>query len=397
MAILVAVVWDKCIIAANINIGGLVAGSLISFVVLGYSYVNATMEVRRYSLLYGILIFIFGTLATCIWKKKVTSHRCLIMLLVLVVVSSMIDGHITNNQRSIVYRSNDTLEFRNGELANNTAKALKYIESIDDSFYRVEKTYADWVGIGDALIEGYSAVTCYNSTLNRNLADYYNILYENSNIDQSIKVFTIKNASDVQAISLVNVKYILSKEKLDYEWCKLIGQEGDVLIYRNMNTESIAKWFTNTISKEEYVGLTEEEKETVLYNKLIVENADEIHYIGNKDYRLSDFKLVNQNTVLGKINSSSEGMLLLSIPDQQGWNIYVDGELVKTYNADYGLIGVKLEAGEHEIIARYTIPYWKEGAIVSIVGVLFLILMVVFPGIKRVIIKNKDKYKGEQL
>ena len=69
---------------------------------------------------------------------------------------------------------------------------------------------------------------------------------------------------------------------------------------------------------------------------------------------------------------------MLAIPDQQGWSIYVDGKKTETFNADYGFLGIELEAGQHEIEARYEIPYLKEGMVISLVGIVLLAGMVLY-------------------
>ena len=82
--------------------------------------------------------------------------------------------------------------------------------------------------------------------------------------------------------------------------------------------------------------------------------------------------------VWGTILNDLEGMIMLTIPDQDGWEVYVDGVRSETINADYGFIAVYLDAGEHEIEAVYHIPYLGVGAAVSIAGVLGLIFLLLF-------------------
>lgn len=75
----------------------------------------------------------------------------------------------------------------------------------------------------------------------------------------------------------------------------------------------------------------------------------------------------------GTISNEKEGFLLLTIPDQDGWEVYVDGKKTETINGDYGFLAVKLTAGNHDIKAVYHIPYMKQGAVMSVFGVLLLV------------------------
>lgn len=98
-------------------------------------------------------------------------------------------------------------------------------------------------------------------------------------------------------------------------------------------------------------------------------------------YKLSEravadaFATLNQQTleleaysdteIVGNISISDPGRLILSIPYDSGWKLYVDGEETEIEPFREALIGVHLEEGEHEIRLAYMTPGLGVGAFVS--------------------------------
>ena len=81
-------------------------------------------------------------------------------------------------------------------------------------------------------------------------------------------------------------------------------------------------------------------------------------------------------SIRGSIEVSEEGRLILSIPNEEGWTLYVDGKETTTESFEEAFISVHLSEGVHEIALRYRTPGLKEGAAISIASVaLFAITM----------------------
>lgn len=74
---------------------------------------------------------------------------------------------------------------------------------------------------------------------------------------------------------------------------------------------------------------------------------------------------MTDRSVKGTINVKDEGRLVLSIPADEGWKLYVDGKETEITPLSDALIGVHLEDGEHEIELYYTTPGLKTGALIS--------------------------------
>lgn len=371
-ALLFAFVWDYCIEGKDFSFVGLLFGVLFSVVTILMSYRIADVEVKRYSIIYAFFIGIGFLFLLCAKMNTKLRKRALICFSVVLAASTMMESYVTNNVRMTFNKGEEHLQFEKGSLSNDSAEALEYISGIDDTFYRVEKEYFDWSEFADSLIEEYATVTNYNSTCNRNLKAYYEQIYPSSYFNDTINYCRLNSKEDLQALSVANVKYMLTHEPIEKEGMELQKKVKGVYIYRNINTNSVAKWYQNTMTKQEYEKI-QEGRETLLSTHLIVneeEQLDEKFTPGTCE--IERFYLENDVTLKGSTKSTQKGLLMLAIPDQQGWSVCVDGKKTETFNADYGFLGIELEAGEHEIEARYEIPYLKEGMVISLVGVAFL-------------------------
>ncbi len=71
-------------------------------------------------------------------------------------------------------------------------------------------------------------------------------------------------------------------------------------------------------------------------------------------------------SVEGYIEVEKAGNLLLSIPAEKGWSVYVDGEMIEPEAFCDAFISIPLEAGSYDISLKYRTPGLVPGAIVSV-------------------------------
>jgi uncharacterized membrane protein YfhO len=95
--------------------------------------------------------------------------------------------------------------------------------------------------------------------------------------------------------------------------------------------------------------------------------------LSSQTMELTDF---SDTKVEGEIDVTQEGRLILSIPAEDGWTLYVDGEETPIEAFSDALISVHLAKGHHKIRLSYQTPYLTVGAAISTGSVLcFLLLM----------------------
>lgn len=91
-----------------------------------------------------------------------------------------------------------------------------------------------------------------------------------------------------------------------------------------------------------------------------------------------DVKEYDDRHVEGSVSADSDGILFLSIPAYDNWDIYVDGEKAERIsNMDITFMGVRVPAGKHDISLKYNNRIVKYGSFVSLAGLLLLILVMI--------------------
>ncbi|MCD7822144.1 MAG: YfhO family protein, partial [Clostridiales bacterium] len=71
------------------------------------------------------------------------------------------------------------------------------------------------------------------------------------------------------------------------------------------------------------------------------------------------------DSVTGTISASSTRLLTFSIPYTKGWTLWVDGEETELLQVDKLYMGAVVEAGDHEIVLKYSMPWLKIGMAAS--------------------------------
>lgn len=96
--------------------------------------------------------------------------------------------------------------------------------------------------------------------------------------------------------------------------------------------------------------------------------------------------------IQGVVNCEADGLLFTSIPYDEGWKVYVDGEeaeITKIFNA---FIGIKLQKNVHKVEFKYTTVGLKYGIILTGIGWCIFVLLY-FASVRR---SKKGVSKGEK-
>lgn len=86
--------------------------------------------------------------------------------------------------------------------------------------------------------------------------------------------------------------------------------------------------------------------------------------------------------IMGEATMNMDGVFVMTLPYDTGWNVQVDGSEVETYAIDNGLLAFDLTAGTHTIDLRFTPPGFWQGLAVS-GAALVLLLVVAITGRRR--------------
>ncbi len=88
--------------------------------------------------------------------------------------------------------------------------------------------------------------------------------------------------------------------------------------------------------------------------------------------------------VKGTVNAGDGGILYLSIPVHDSWDVLIDGKRVEPVDdLNVTFMGVYVPAGEHEVTLVYDNRYVKAGAVISLIGLLAMVVVLIRRRVKR--------------
>lgn len=79
--------------------------------------------------------------------------------------------------------------------------------------------------------------------------------------------------------------------------------------------------------------------------------------------------------ISGDINVKEDGVMMISIPYSDGWDIMVDGEKTDKFTIGSAFTGIGLSKGSHSIQMKYTSPGLLKGALVSLISLILVIIL----------------------
>ena len=324
-------------------------------------------------LLYNV--FFVGT----IWKKG-KYQALLIGLIVVEIVSA---NYATINQRDLVSVS----DLQNGYYNDGTSEAVNYIALHDETLFRTNKTYMS-VGYNDSQAQNYYGMAVYSATNSNafiNFFDENNVLFLSDQIEMS-KSGQKKHLSvpyeRYYFNSLLGVKYILSKTKLEDESFYTFSYKfGDIYVYQNEHSVTFGYLYSTEYTKDslnELIDATDRDM-CLTTGFYYTDTSNELTNavdagVMTEEEALAGLEELQQNgiqdatfengTLTGTISNSSEEEQMLCIPIiySDDWSLYVDGEEVEISNINGGLIGAWISSGDHSIKLTYAekkaLFYW---------------------------------------
>lgn len=201
---------------------------------------------HRNVILMCILAFVMAAaLLLGFLKKGAKWRRAGISLLISALgISLCLEGWICFNDRDTLTTTDAS--YWGGLYDPNVAKALDYLKSTDPSFYRVEKDYYSGSYCMDGLAQNYRGISTYNSTPNRFIQEFIDLVTPNLPI-MAEHEYTWRQIGYYSGHStLFGIKYVLSKNPdLQLDGFSLLEQFGDIYIYQNSAVESAARFYVS--------------------------------------------------------------------------------------------------------------------------------------------------------
>lgn len=98
----------------------------------------------------------------------------------------------------------------------------------------------------------------------------------------------------------------------------------------------------------------------------------------NTKIEAMDITSIKNDTITGTININEDGYLVTSIPYDKGFTIKIDDEVIETLKVNEAFLGAKLEKGVHKVTITYKSPGLDIGIIISIMGIIFFIINLIY-------------------
>lgn len=343
----------------KINLPALVPAA--AFLIWGFrTALNSGYHNSRKGMFLLLAVALFMAVLLAAWrflKKERLQKAALVLLCLSLAVNAWADAYMSFSTRDTLMKTGDT--YTKLMYDSSLQETLDGLEQEDTQWYRIEKTFGASYCM-DSLIQGYHPVSTYNSTQNHFIQSYVqtfwpSLIYR----DQNHYNFPLGMRTTDQA-ELMGVRYIIARRaNQDIEGYKLLRQAGDYYIYKSESDACIASYYDEGKYSEDEGGVT------VSYEDRDI----------SADIAVPDEK--REGTVNVSVNAEKDGLLFVSIPYENGWEILTDGQEAKTLLAENGFQAVKLTAGAHTVSFRYTCPYVKRGAAATLLSLAVFIALLV--------------------
>jgi uncharacterized membrane protein YfhO len=328
-------------------------------------------------------------------QHKVVSSRILpLMLLGLVVVETVLIAQPSYlNGRTIITAQRNAYD-------DGTLQALHDIRQLDQGVFRIEKTY-DSASLADALAQDYMGVKSY-SFHGRGVVDFYVGL---GLIPPSQAAGAVNYSNWLPNMgqrfmlnSLLGVKYLIAREQLQWPGYVAVGQGRNYIIYRNDMALPLGIVQTRQITQGNFASLaTRPEQEANIYRDIVMMNAvvleqpvpahgelfdldglltakvvtiQDNYYKPAMALQATGLKIEQfaSNHIKGRINPDQNGVLVFSIPFNQGWSLKIDGQPTPLMRANFGMLAAPVVVGTQTVELDFRLPGQRAGAMLGLLG-----------------------------
>ena len=201
----------------------------------------------------------------------------------------------------------------------------------------------------------------------------------------------IFNIKDGNLMNFLSVKYAITVKESEIPFTNyeilLTDYRGSLIVSKNLDYVPLGRTYTQKL----LIG-KDLLSDTNDLNKYLVLNEDLFYQLALKNTEQNFLEDINyyDNTLTGSINSSDESVLLIALPYDKGWKVYVNDQEVDVFKANGGFISFKIPQGQSDI-RMYFVPYgFKTGFMLSVLGTL-LFMYILFIDLKPKIFSNLFK------
>lgn len=208
-------------------------------------------------------------------KHGKKSRRMMVSCLLLLCASSVIlEGYACYNDRDTLSVSDAS--YWGGLYDPDVASALEDLKTTDTSLYRVEKDYHSGSYCMDGLAQYYRGISTYNSTPNRYIQEFIDLVTPNMPIMAEHEYTWRQIGYYTGYSSLFGIKYVLSKNAdLTLPGFTLLKQCGSIYVYQNTYVTSFARFYTSAGDASVLQDTSSLDLERLLLENILLQTDDE--------------------------------------------------------------------------------------------------------------------------
>jgi uncharacterized membrane protein YfhO len=284
---------------------------------------------------------------------------------------------------------------------DETVDAVRDINARDKSFFRIRKTWGSGPGmlesLNDAMVFAYYGTSSYSSFNNLNYIKFLIAVGAMSEVDLATDTRWSYGLMDYPLLSTFACeKYVLTNNPIPFEtadYYEFDKRYGNKYLFRNQLFLPFGLSFGYYITEDMFMQLPKWAKPPALLHATVLSERDAAAELGPSRLTMDDIKYqvietslpdiaakrrstalnirsFRQTRIDGTIQLNQRSVLVLQTPFDPGWHAFQDGRVAQVLKADFGLLGVVLNTGEHTVELRYRPPFLYAGAAVSFVSLL---------------------------
>lgn len=378
---------EKIELSNGYIMSGLIALALF-FGALAYSYKQPVIIHERY-LFVNVIIALFGYVGLAfIYKFKEKKKLFINLLLLGVIISS--SANIT------VYF------YKYDKMSKKSLFTEKYIQNDLKFDYLKDGERTDsnnCIEYNLSYVLNIPNIKNFNTNIGGKNFEFYKLV----EIDRDVT--TIIGEDNQKLRDFLSVKYHIVNKTEIYNH-KIVEQNKYYNVHENPNYLAMGIPYKYYISKEKYEKLDKETKHNILsyavvltreqidkYQDLLTEinlnnldryNANyEIHIDELNNQLERKFKYTKKGANIN-LTSTKDTFIVLTIPNEKGWNVTLNGKDIEVEEVYGGLMGVKISEGENNLKLEYTTPGLTVSIIISVLSLLSTIAYIIIVKIKKI-------------
>ena len=336
-------------------------GTLFLLMQYGENYIIHFISIVFYTLCALIIIFVFN------------KNRKIAMALIIIQIGVM-GYHTLYEFTKNHYKFGETIQ---------KDEVKYYTEQNPDKAYRYYVDHkhllpSSEMNTNKPMDYGFMGVSTYNSVYDTNILPFLNIekpvtwhIFDLNNPKLmpmlGVRYYIVYDESELPSELNFTFSHNLGHLKVyEVEEFKGFGYTASQLDYFN-NINDVGE-FTNTVFVDD-TTINIKEYENIKGNEFIVTER-------------------RNNLFKGYINSESENILFIPIPNNPGWRIFNNGTEVDSISVNGGFLGIHINEGENIIEMNFISPGFKTGLALSLLGIIMFAILCVLE-----IIYKKPCYK----